>query len=47
VNKSSVPPSERSAKEMEALLDAERQEGENLLSSLFRAGIQGQVLNSV
>jgi len=40
VNKSSVPPSERSAKEIEALLDAERQEGENLLSSLFRAGIQ-------
>lgn len=36
----SVPPSERAAKDLEAFLDDERAEGEQLLSSLVRKGIR-------
>mgnify|MGYP001047238467 CR=1 FL=1 len=40
MSKSSVPPSERSAKEIQALLNGECKEGESLLSNFLRAGIQ-------
>lgn len=40
MNKSSVPPSEGSAKEIEQLLARESRDGENLVSELFRVGIQ-------
>lgn len=43
MTKASVPPSERSAKDLKAVVHQDRREGENILTQLFHASIQRAV----